>query len=75
MLGRLRMGVQDCINSYIRLSDEVFTKQQHRLSWKGNVQGRFDHEALERVIQGVVTASGFSEEALLKDESPNACKV
>ena len=75
MLGRLRMDVQDCISAYIRLSDKVFTKQQHRLGWKGNVQGRFDHEALERVIQGVVTASGLSEEALLKDENPNACKV
>lgn len=75
MLGRLRMHVQDCISAYIRLSEEVFTKQQHRLGWKGNLQGRFHHEALERVIQRVITASGLSEKALLKDENPNACKV
>ena len=62
------MLISGCLARYL-------LKKHHRLGWKGNVQGRFDQEALERVIQGVITASGHSEEALLKDENPNACKV
>ena len=75
MLGRLRMGVRDCINAYIRLADKVFTKEHHRVDWKGNVQGRFDHDTLETVIKDVIKEAGYPKDALLKDESTNACRV
>lgn len=75
MLGRLRMDVQDCIDAYIRLADKVFTKEHHRVNWKGNIQGRFDHTTLETVIKDVIKAAGYQPDALLKDQSSNACKV
>ena len=75
MLGRLRMSVQDCINEYIRLADRVFTKENHRVSLKGNIQGRFNHEVLEAVIKEVIVATGHKEDALLKDDSVESCKV
>ena len=75
MLGRLRMSVQDCINAYIRLADKVFRKTHRPINWKGNIQGRFDHEVLETVIKEVIVASGHEEDVLLKDDSVKSCKV
>jgi hypothetical protein len=75
MLGRLKMDVQDCINAYISLSERVFKQEHHRVNWKGQVQGRFDHHALEEAIKEVTVAAGLTEDALLKDESSGGCKV
>jgi hypothetical protein len=71
MLGRLRMSVGDCIIA----SDRVFSKTRHRVTVKGQVQGRFDAEELARAVREVVAKQGLQENALLKD-TPNAgCKV
>ena len=42
---------------------------------KGNVQGRFDSEELERAVKEVVAKQEKDGEALLKDLSEGACKV
>lgn len=75
MLGRLRMSIDDCIDAYLLLSDRIFQKKRHRVTVKGNIQGRFDSEELERAIKEVVVAQGLPENTLLKDTSDNACKV
>lgn len=75
MLGRLRMCIDDCIKAYLSLSDRVFQKKRHRVTVKGNIQGRFDSEELERAVKEVVTAQGLSKDTLLKDASDDACKV
>ncbi|KAI9673080.1 MAG: hypothetical protein M1829_004394 [Trizodia sp. TS-e1964] len=75
MLGRLRMSVSDCIDAYLKLSDRIFQKKNHRVTIKGKVQGRFDSEELTRAIKEVLKAENLEEDALLKDESENACKV
>ena len=69
------MGVQECINAYIRLADKVFRQTGHRVNWKINVQGMFDHETLEDVIKEVITSAGYPEDALLRDDSLKPCKV
>ena len=75
MLGRLQMSIDECIDAYISLSDRVFQKRRHRVTIKGNVQGRFDSDELERGIKEIVVRQRLPESALLKD-SPNAkCKV
>ena len=75
MLGRLRMSVADCITAYLSLSDRVFRKTRHRVTVKGQVQGRFDAEELARAVKEVVKQQGLQDDALLKDESAAACKV
>jgi hypothetical protein len=75
MLGRLRMSVADCITAYLSLSDRVFRKTRHRVTVKGQVQGRFDAEELVRAVREVVAKQGLQEDALLKDESAATCKV
>ena len=76
MLGRLRMSIRDCIDAYIRLSDKVFKKIHYSpVSWRGRAQGRFDHKALETAIKDVVISAGLKEDALLKDDRPDSCKL
>lgn len=75
MLGRLRMTVADCITSYLELSDQIFRKEAHRVTIKGEIQGRFDSEVLARAVKKVIRDHGLEEDALLKDESDNTCKV
>ena len=75
MLGRLKMSVTDCITAYLSLSDRVFRKTRHRVTVKGQIQGRFDAEELARTVKEVVKQQGLQEDALLKDESTTICKV
>jgi hypothetical protein len=75
MLGRLKMSVGDCITAYLSLSDRVFRKTRHRVTVKGQVQGRFDAEELVQAVKEVVKQQGLQENVLLKDESATACKV
>ncbi|KAF7551887.1 hypothetical protein G7Z17_g4703 [Cylindrodendrum hubeiense] len=76
MLGRLKMSVSDCIEEYQKLSSAVFTKTRHRLSLSGKVQGRFDHEALEKSMKSLLQRLGFSEDELMKEgDGAPRCKT
>ncbi|OCK72888.1 FabD/lysophospholipase-like protein, partial [Lepidopterella palustris CBS 459.81] len=75
MLGRLKMSIDECIDSYISLSDRVFQKKRHRVTVKGNIQGRFDSEELARAVKEIVTKQGLQEGELLKDSPDTTCKV
>jgi hypothetical protein len=76
MLGRLRMSVEDCITAYIRLSSRVFQKK-HAFPVKisGKIKARYSSEELRRAIEDVVEANHLDKDTLLKDTSPQACKV
>lgn len=76
MLGRLRLSVSECIVEYQKLATNVFTKRRHRVNWKGKIQGRFDHEALEEGIQDLLRRRGLSGDELLKDtDGASGCKT
>lgn len=75
MLGRLKMSIDECIDAYLSLSDRIFQKKRHRVTIKGNIQGRFDSKELERAVKEVVTKQGLQEEVLLKDTTDDTCKV
>ena len=75
MLGRLKMSVGDCITAYLSLSDRVFRKTRHRVTVKGQVQGRFDAEELARAVREVVMQQGLQENVLHKDTPEAQCKV
>jgi RecB family endonuclease NucS len=55
--------------------DRVFRKTRHRVTVKGQVQGRFDAEELARAVREVVKQQGLQENALFKDKSITAYKV
>ena len=75
MLGRLRMSVDESIDAYLSLSDRIFQKKRHRVTVKGNIQGRFDSEELARAVKDVIKKQGLQEDTLLKDAPEAACKV
>jgi len=76
MLGRLCMSVDECITAYERLSDGIFTKIHHRIKgWHGQVQGRFDHMALENGVKQLLVQYRLSQDELLKDSPESSCKT
>ncbi|KAK3942902.1 hypothetical protein QBC46DRAFT_379056 [Diplogelasinospora grovesii] len=79
MLGRLRMDVQTCIDSYMELSRQVFNPRigmgrfaRILQSLTGNAA--FDHNALEEAIKGVVRDVLGDENAPFLEKNPK-CKV
>jgi Patatin-like phospholipase len=81
MLGRLRMGINECINTYFSQFDRVFKKKRHRATIMSKVQDRFDMKELERAIKEIVFQQcgqqRGSEDALLQDGNGQnvRCKV
>ncbi|KAK3203447.1 hypothetical protein GRF29_112g1348125 [Pseudopithomyces chartarum] len=76
MLGRMKMSVDDCIEAYIELSDQVFRKKRFLpLRMTGKVQGRFDSKVLEDAVKTYLRERNFSEDCLLQDVEPKSCKV
>jgi patatin-like phospholipase/acyl hydrolase len=75
MLGRLRMTVDECIDAYVSLSDNIFEKKCYRVKINGQLQGRFDTAALERGIKKILRDGGFAEDALHRDSPDATCKV
>ena len=75
MLGRLRMTVEECLNAYTSVVNQVFVKKSHRISLTGKIQARYDSAALLSVIKSIVIAAGFDEKTLLWDPDPHSCRV
>jgi len=76
MLGRLRMSVDECIVAYTRLSSRVFQKKHAMpVTIRGKVKARYSSKELQCAIEDVVEANNLDRNALLKDTSPQACKV
>jgi hypothetical protein len=70
------MSVDDCITAYIQLSSRVF-KKKHAIpvTIRGEVKARYSSKELRHAIEDVVEAHHLDKDALLKDTSPQACKV
>lgn len=76
MLGRLRMTVEECIEAYIQLSSRIFQKKHvSPVNIRGKVKARYSSEELQRAVQDVIRERGYDEDELLKDTTPQACKV
>jgi hypothetical protein len=75
MLGRLKMDVNSCIESYLRMCETIFSdKKTWPVNLRGNIQARFKTASLEQAIKNVITDQGLSEAELLKKPN-NPCKV
>lgn len=77
MLGRLKMGVDECIAAYTKLMKTVFGKQS---SWfpitsSGSINARFDSAKLESAIKDVVTSHGAKESDRFNDITAHGCRV
>jgi calcium-independent phospholipase A2-gamma len=77
MLGRLEMNIDDCIDAFTGMMDDIF-KQKHKLPFKvftGQVQPRYDSAILEKCIKSVIREAGFEPDAKLREPKKSACKV
>jgi patatin-like phospholipase/acyl hydrolase len=75
ILGRLHMSVDECILEYKKLSPKIFAKiHHHRVNFKGEVQGRFDHKALEGGIRTLLKNRGLDPVELFAEENAR-CKT
>jgi len=75
MLGRMRMSIEDAKAAYEELSPRIFTKQHHRWTMFGQVQGRFSHEELEKGVIDMLAKQGLHGETLLQDLSSPSCRT
>jgi hypothetical protein len=73
MLGRLEMGVDECIDTYTRMFERVFSKKGLPVTILGKVRGRFDSIVLEECIVSILKERGLSRDELLN--SSKACRV
>lgn len=76
MLDRLEMDIDECIDAYVALFDQVFQKMRHRVTINGYEQGRFDTEELERSFREIIKRKDKAgENALLKGSGNQQCKM
>lgn len=74
MLGRLKMSIQDCIDSYNQVMKQVFPSVASG-AWNALGLNRYKASDLEKAIRAVVLKKLGNEEALLYDSSDNPCKM
>jgi len=80
MLGRLRMGIEECETTFCDFSQAIFTKKKSALNptrVKDYLQanGTFDEAPLEDLVKEKIKKAGLLEAELLRDDRPDACKV
>lgn len=80
MLGRLKMDVSECIQSYTSMFKRIFEKQKHKYPvnlWEnfGDLQNKFDSEILRGSIRKIVEDRGLSETEYLNSEEERSCRV
>ncbi|PVH70050.1 FabD/lysophospholipase-like protein, partial [Cadophora sp. DSE1049] len=76
MLGRLQMSVDECIEHYAKIMDEIFNKKS-RLPIKLrnlNISSRYATSVLEENIKKIIEASGCSADEKMRELNPK-CKV
>ncbi|KAH1288733.1 hypothetical protein KXW31_009190 [Aspergillus fumigatus] len=75
MLGRLKMNVDQCIDAYVRISKQAFSRKNYLpITLQGEFRARFDSKTLEEALKAVVVEQGLDEDALLWDPD-TSCRV
>ena len=75
MLGRLQMGIQQCIDAYSILSKDIFNKKSLPVNWRGEVTGRYKSSEFEKSIKKIITDAESPEDARLNDDKDRGCRV
>lgn len=80
MLGRLKMDVSECIQSYTSMFQRIFEKQKHKYPvnlWDnfGYLQNKFDSDILKEAIKKIVNDQGLSETEYFNSEEERSCRV
>jgi hypothetical protein len=80
MLGRLQMGVDDCIEKYLTISAEAFQLKRSKANVLGRIKGLLRaegayqaHNLISEVKKATAQFEGNEDALLLQPDSP--CKV
>jgi hypothetical protein len=79
MLGRLRMGLDQCQAAYLKLSERIFNPKRNKLNAVGRAKdflladGKFDYRELEDAIKEIIHKDcKLPEATLLQDPDPQS---
>lgn len=77
MLGRLEMGVDECILAYTELMESVFSEKINNVpvDWSGKIVSQYDSKKLKNAIENVITRAGLSPTDLMNDGKPRRSKT
>ncbi|KGO58344.1 Acyl transferase/acyl hydrolase/lysophospholipase [Penicillium expansum] len=77
MLGRLEMGVDDCVLAYTELMESVFSEKINNVpvDWSGKIVSQYDSNKLKKAIENVITRAGLSPTDLMNDGKPRRSKT
>ena len=75
MLGRLKMNINECIETYLSLSDRIFQKNNYRKKKLGKIEGNYDSEEVAKIVKEVVKDKGMDEASLLLEVPEASCKM
>ncbi|OJJ80604.1 uncharacterized protein ASPGLDRAFT_38966 [Aspergillus glaucus CBS 516.65] len=78
MLGRLEMGVDECIAAYVQLMKKIFEKPSKRnlvTSPFSKIKPRFNASKLEDAINQVISSCGANPTDLFNDQAERGCRV
>ena len=86
MLGRLEMNVQECIDAYINLSEQVFVRKKSKMQYipvagnawaKWSMKSGFDSSKLEEAIKAITQNYDkvHDSNAQLKTDIDPRCRV
>ena len=70
MLGRLEMDVDECIDAYTRLMNDVFRKRSFRAYFallRGKIKGRFSSKQLEDAVRKILVLRKIGSKDLFYD--------
>lgn len=77
MLGRLEMGIDECICAYTELMESVFGEKVNNLpiDWAGNIVPQYDSKKLKVAIEEVISRAGLSPEDPMDHGSSGRCRM
>jgi predicted acylesterase/phospholipase RssA len=77
MLGRLELGIEECILAYTELMESIFS---HKIAnvpvdWSGNIVSQYDSKKLRSAIENVISRAGLSPTDPMDDGKIRRSKV
>lgn len=77
MLGRLEMGIDECISAYSELMHSIFGEKTNNLpvDWAGNIRAQYDSKKLKSAIEHVIERAGIAPDELMNNGQARRCRA
>ncbi|KAJ5675273.1 Acyl transferase/acyl hydrolase/lysophospholipase [Penicillium maclennaniae] len=77
MLGRLEMGIEECISAYSELMHLIFGQKLNNLpvDWAGNIRAQYDSTKLKHAIGHVIERAGAAPNELMNNGQARRCRA